>query len=227
MAIETVAIVKLPRAVFEALPRSEGTPPLGLLDDAALIPIAVPFGGDPQAVLDALWALLGDTFADHDDDRGLFVIPSVAKPRSSTYDAVIDEIGDAGEWIALDDEDDDTAQGEVVDEDDGVGPGADFLSMLGQITSALGPDTIQNLQRAMGSGDMRAFAQAQDQVAAQLATRGDLVAKLEGLMGAMPPGLMNMAMNTSPEDLMRQAQGQMPPDMLAALQREASKGPKR
>jgi hypothetical protein len=38
-------------------------------------------------------------------------------------------------------------------------------------------------------------------------------------MGAMPPGLRDMAMNTSPDELMKQMQGAVPPDQIAAMRK--------
>jgi hypothetical protein len=229
MSLTTVALIKLPLRVFDALPRAETQPDDGsfrvkgpggttydlrYLQDAALVASAHPFGTDDEALTEALWSLFGDDLADHDDDRGIFVLPSVAKPRGTTYDLVVDEVGEVGEWISLGDEDDaDDAEedpavaGEV---EDGVGPGPDFMSAIANITKALGADTLQSLQQAMLSGDMGAFNRAQERIATQMAQRPELAAQLNGLMGMMPPEVMQQAMNTSPEEMMRQVQGGLP-----------------
>ncbi len=253
MAIETVALIKLPPSVFTALPRADGAPAelprlrlkgeegatfeARLLDDGALVYTSVAFGADPSAVLDALWDLLGDALADHDDDNGIFVLPSVANVGASTYDAVITELGEAGDWIAFDDDDHhdhdghdghdghdhdhDAADGEV------MAPGDDFMSMMANITNSLGADTLMGLQQAMMSGDARAFERAQAAVAAKLSQRSDLVDQLQGLMGAMPPELRDMAMNASPDDLMRQMQGAGADPVAAMRKLSDEKGRKR
>lgn len=231
MSITTVALVKLPKSVFDALPRADEAPSdpsnvrvrvgsgsceLRLLDDGALVYTPVAFDREPDEVIDVLWDLFGDHFADHDDDRGVFVIPSVARPRMGTYAAVIEEIGDVGEWIAIDEDGDDAdeARGEVVDAD---APPGDLMSMIAGITSSLGPDAMQSIQSAMMSGDPRALAAAQQRMAATLSQRGDLMAQIQGLMGMLPPELVNMAMSTPPDALLQKMQGGLAPEQLAAL----------
>lgn len=247
MAIETVALIKLPPAVFTSLPRAEGAPAelprlrlkgeqgatfeARLLDDGALVYTAVPFGAEGSAVLDTLWELLGDALADHDDDHGIFVLPSVANVGAASYDAVIAELGEAGEWIAFDDEeeddDEDAAEGDVMGPGDAMGPGDDFMSMMANITNSLGADTLMGLQQAMMSGDAKAFERAQAAVAAKLSQRADLVDQLQGLVGSMPPELRNMAMNTSPDELMRQMQGAGADPVAAMRKLSDEKGRKR
>lgn len=227
MTLLAVALVKLPKSLFEALPRAGAQPDDGavhvvvdgvaaslrLLDDGALVATDVAFGGDGDAVLDRLWHLLGDAFADHDDDRGVFVVPSSVRPRGGSYDAVLAEVGEAGEWVSLDDEDegDGAVTGAVEDaggddEDDGIGPGPDFMSAMASITQSLGMDTLMQLQQAMMSGDPNAFARAQEALAQKIAQRPELARQLEGLVGMMPPEMLQAATTATPESIMRQAQ---------------------
>ncbi len=255
MAIETIALLKLPKSVFTALPEARTaddpsrmtakaesgvTFALRLLDDGALVHTGVDFGSDDEAVIDALFDRLGDAFADHDDDRGLFVVPSVARVGAGSYEAVLAEVGEAGEWVILDEEeegDDEAAAGELVDDGDDAGampgmPGmpadGDFMAMMANITNSLGADTLMSLQQAMMSGDARAFERAQNAVAAKLSQRADLVDQLQGLMGSIPPELRDMAMNSSPEQIMNQMRGQVPPDAMDAMRRLSDeKGRKR
>lgn len=256
MAIETVALIKLPPSVFQAMPpsgeassdpsrlrlkaESGASFEVRLLVDAGLVYTPVPFGADADALLETLWDFLGDALADHDDDRGVFVLPSVAPAKSATYDEVIDEVDEVGEWVALDDEEGDeddemAAEGDVMQGmpsmpgmPPGMPQGDDFMAMMASITNSLGPDTLMSLQQAMMSGDARAFERAQEAVAAKLSQRADIVDQLQGLMGAMPPGLRDMAMNTSPDELMKQMQGAVPPDQMAAMRKLSdTKGRKR
>lgn len=247
MAIETVALIKLPSSVFTSMPRASGAPAepprlrlksedgaefeVRLLDDGALVTTTVPFGSEGPAVLDALWSLLGDALADHDDDHGIFVLPSVAKVGASTYEAVISEVGEVGEWVAFDDEEGDEEDEEEAATGDvmgmGMGGGDDFMSMMANITNSLGADTLMGLQQAMMSGDPKAFERAQAAVAAKLSQRADLVDQLQGLVGAMPPELRDMAMNTSPDELMRQMKGAQSDPVAAMRKLSEDKGRKR
>jgi hypothetical protein len=232
MSITTVAMVKLPRAVFEGFTRATAAPSdpsrlrltreqhtfeVRLLDDGALIYTDAPFS-DPVASLDHLWELLGDDLADHDDDRGVFAIPSTARVGASTFDAIAEEIGELGEWLSLDEDNEDDEDEVINDTQEVAGAGPDLMSMMANITNSLGADTIMSLQRAMMSGDAQAMARAQDALTAKLSQQQGLASQLESLMGAMPPGLRDMAMNSSPEQLMQQMRGQVPPDMLAAME---------
>lgn len=229
MSITTVALIKLPLHVFDGLRRAAEQPEDGsfrvegaggarfevrYLQDAALVSTTHPFGADDEALTESLWGLFGDDLADHDDDRGIFVIPSVAKPRGTTYALVVDEVGEVGEWVSLGDDEGDADEGDDAalsgEVEGGDAPPPDFMAAVANITKALGADTLQSLQQAMLSGDMGAFARAQERVAAQVAQRPELAAQLQGLMGMVPPEVAQAAMNTSPEEMMRQVQGALP-----------------
>jgi len=46
----------------------------------------------------ALRQILGDALDAHDDPRGIYFFPDVCEPRSQSYGAILDELGDVGVW---------------------------------------------------------------------------------------------------------------------------------
>lgn len=71
-----------------------------LLDDAALVKTAIRFDLEPDDLAAALVARLGEAFGD--DERGVFVVPDVAREDAKahrTFDALVDGIGEAGMWV--------------------------------------------------------------------------------------------------------------------------------
>ena len=83
----------------------------------------------------------------------MFVLPDAAEPEdASTYDQVIEQVGDAGMFIGP-------------DEDDESGMPIDMTkaaeSVIGQMFEALGAGSMQDLARALESGDQDALKLAQ------------------------------------------------------------------
>ena len=74
------------------------------LDDGAMLvhtfqPFEV-FEQNPSEAREWL-AQFGDALpAVHDDPRGMFFFPDTCEPDSTTYDAVVTEVGDEGIWLA-------------------------------------------------------------------------------------------------------------------------------
>jgi hypothetical protein len=68
------------------------------LDDAILLHTQADFGTDPAKLSQVVRERLGDAVDAHTDPRGIFFIPSVASPSARTYDAVVAEVGEGGEW---------------------------------------------------------------------------------------------------------------------------------
>jgi hypothetical protein len=227
MTLSSVALIKLPLRVFDALPRADNQPDdgtfrvkgpdgktLGLryLQDAALVTTPHRFGDDDEALTDLLWDVFGDDLADHDDDRGIFVLPSVATPHGDTYERVLDEMGTLGVWVSLGDEapqdthDNDTPQDPNTDDAPGKMPSPDFMAAVASLGQALGPGTFAGLQHAMLSGDMEAFTRMQHHIAQQVAQRPELAAQIQNLMGMLPPDILQAVMQAPPETMMRQVQ---------------------
>ena len=146
MAIDALALLK-----GRDLPLPPGLV-VETLEDGVLIRTQQRFGAEPEDIGAALVQLLGDALDPHDDPRGVFLVPDVAKPRARTYEGVIEEIGEAGEWAPI----------------ASAGPQAapDLANMMGQVMGALGGDTINEMMQALASGDSAALAAMQGKVAA-------------------------------------------------------------
>lgn len=124
------------------------------LDDAVLLYTGMPFASEPTELTAKLQAVLGDVLDEHEDPRGVFVLPDVAGPKARSYLDVIDEVGEGGAWIPL-------AQGGPFGLPDGLGAlGAVLGSMLQNM-----PESVLEAASAAARGDMAAFSQVSDQVA--------------------------------------------------------------
>lgn len=93
--IEPVALLRIP----------DWEPPDELdvreLDDGVLVYLA---GGSFDAAPEELWiellGVVGDALLQHQDERGVFVLPDVADPDDvDTYEGVVAAVGDRGVWI--------------------------------------------------------------------------------------------------------------------------------
>jgi hypothetical protein len=141
------------------------TPPDDLdvreLEDGFLLFLDVSIESGPDAIMGAVYEAIGDALGGHDDDRGLFILPDAAEPEdASTYDDVIAAVGSKGAFLSA-----------VLDEDEGDGDGAaDFdpqdlakaaQGMLGQMLESMGAGSMEDLARALETGDKDALKLAQ------------------------------------------------------------------
>ncbi|MFT3769572.1 MAG: hypothetical protein QM820_29400 [Minicystis sp.] len=155
MGIDAVALL---RGIDHTLP-----PNLHVrkLEDALLVSTGVRFGGAPDELGLGVRAALGEALDAHQDARGVFVIPDVAEPRAKTYDGVIAEIGEAGEWAPI------VAAGHVPERFAGA-PADSFAGLVGQMMTALGEGTLAEMQRAMATGDLAALERVQHKLVSAL-----------------------------------------------------------
>lgn len=145
MSIDAVALLRIPE--FE--PGDELD--VRELDDGFLLYLSLPFASDDDDLLDALDELLGDALDDHDDDRGVFVLPDVADPdESETYEAVLAAVGEAGRFLPLVPAEPLAAH--VVD--------SGMQNMIVEAMQAMGLGTAEDVQRML-SGDQDAMLLAQ------------------------------------------------------------------
>ncbi|HET8937732.1 MAG TPA: hypothetical protein VFN67_30015 [Polyangiales bacterium] len=130
MPITAICLLKVP-----SLPLPEQGPVRAeTLEDSVLLHTTLDFSDDPEDVAGAVRSLLGEDWAEqHEDERGVFLIPSVAAPRARSYDQVIEEVGEGGVWAPWDATDDVQVQLGA------AGPGLSGLlgSMLGQMPEGM------------------------------------------------------------------------------------------
>jgi hypothetical protein len=142
MSIDAVALLKIPGF----------TPPddadVRELDDGFLLFLGVPFESEPEVIVEAIDTVVGDGLFDHAEVRGIFVFPDTAEPDdASTYDAVIEQVGDDGAFISL--------GGDAIGNPEEV---------LGQMMEAMGLGSGGELMKALQSGDEDALKMAQIQM---------------------------------------------------------------
>jgi hypothetical protein len=95
MPITAICLLKVPSL---PLP-SEGPVRVEKLADSVLLHTTLDFADDPEDLAGAVRSLLGEAVADqHEDERGVFLVPSVAAPQARSYAGVIEEVADGGVW---------------------------------------------------------------------------------------------------------------------------------
>ncbi|MFT3927198.1 MAG: hypothetical protein QM778_31925 [Myxococcales bacterium] len=171
MSITAVILLK----VDSCSPAPQSGMRADLLEDAALLHTGLPFASEPDELLERVRAAVGDDLlAEHEDPRGLFVMPDVAAPRARSYLDVIDEVGEGGSWLPLE-------QASSYGLPDGLGAlGAVLGSMLQNM-----PESVLEAASAAARGDLAAFSQVSDQVASLMGhgSEGVSLASLARLMG--------------------------------------------
>jgi hypothetical protein len=188
MGIEAVALLHVPLdRVREVLPAVDAAPgtyrglagqrlELRAVADATLVRTRAPFGAEPEELGQLLGAALGPLLDEHGDPRGIFVYPDVAKPKTTTYDAIVDEFGEAGFWVpclepaAL-------GQGPA-----GLTPDA-LEATMRQLVGGLPPGALAQMQQALTQTDPSTLARAAAELEGALAgNSGDLMGVLQRTM---------------------------------------------
>ncbi|WP_394838143.1 hypothetical protein LVJ94_14635 [Pendulispora rubella] len=198
MGIDAVAVLRLapsrlhaelapapdaPAALPDLLFTGKNGVPLRVrpLADAVCILTGAPFAtpGDELSLL--VRQLLGPLFDEHRDTRGIFVVPDVAShgANTETYDALVERVGDAGEWAPI-------VPDGYVPERLRNAPAGSLDAALGEIMGALDPALVQQMTRAVFSGDPEAFAEAQTNLEKALPQMGGLEDAVKKLMGNVP-----------------------------------------
>lgn len=178
--MDAVALVKIPHlSLTQSLrPNPEAGPDayVGVnaldvrivsLDDGVLALTPFGFDTEPDELALGLRKLLGDALDAHDDARGIYVFPSVARPRARTYEGVIDELGELGMWVprvSLDNVPTRVAEA----------PADSFKAQVQDLMARVGPDTIGRLEQAVASGDASAMAALQEQIMEAMAAHGGI-----------------------------------------------------
>lgn len=204
------------------------------LRDGVLVHTGVGFGGNLEMLAYGVRTSVGDALDAHDDPRGIFVLPDVAEPKADTYEGVIAEIGEAGEWI------ENMAAGEVPEQLAGA-PAGSFEAMIGQAMQALAGTDLADIQRAIASGDYAAMAslqermakalggeEAMNQLASQLMGQANVEAALAGesmdlgALGELPIDLSSLDPKQLAE-MQKQLEGALDPEQLAELKKLVDK----
>ena len=176
MATLAIALLRLPDL------DTQGRARVVKLDDAVLLHTNIDFSSEPEAIIAAIRLAAGDDAVDdHEDDRGILVIPAVARPKAKRYDDVIAEVADLGMWIdedAFDDEGDPNVTGAMAGFPGGASPlgafgGGGLDALVGPMMGAMGPGGIEELQRAMMSGDPAAMEKVQSMMQSAMSQIGD------------------------------------------------------
>jgi hypothetical protein len=120
------------------------------LEDATIVHLGIPITGElgPR-----LRALLGNLLDAHADPRGVPVYPTSYTLAAKTWDAAVEELGEAAEWVRLEN------------------PRAAMADMLGAF--GLGAGEIADIERAVASGDRDQLFSSALRMAQEMADRGD------------------------------------------------------
>jgi len=165
MPITAICLLKVPSL---PLP-SEGPVRVEKLDDSVLLHTTLDFADDPEDLAGAVRSLLGEAVADqHDDERGVFLVPSVAAPKSRSYAGVIEEVADGGVWAPW--------------EPTEVEVEAGLPGMAGLPLTAAGPELAGLLGSMLGGMPPGMLAQATASLREDPSALQDAAAQLPGLL---------------------------------------------
>lgn len=172
MAITAIALLRI-------------EPPAGLsgqagritrLDDSVLLHTQADFANEPSDLSRIVRELAGAALDAHSDPRGIFFIPSVAAPTSRTYDAVVAEVGEGGEWGPT----------RVVDSPLGAAMGGGALgALLGSLLEQM-PSSVLDSVGAVARGQPGAFEAATSQLRAAVGNSSELSSLAGQLAGGLP-----------------------------------------
>ena len=170
MPITAICLLKVPSL---PLP-SEGPVRVEKLEDSVLLHTTLDFADDPEDVAGAVRSLLGEPVADqHDDERGVFLIPSVAAPKARSYARVIDEVADGGVWAPWE-------------------PADDAAGLPDMPLTAAGPELAGLLGSMLGGMPPGMLAQAAASLKEDPSALQDAAAQLPGLL--QNPGALSSQM---------------------------------
>jgi hypothetical protein len=143
-----------------------------VLTDGVILHTQLDFASDPEELSVSLAAQLGQALFAHEDERGIFFIPSVAAPAATSYDAVIAEVGEGGVWGP--------SPAQLAQSMQQTDFGELFGGMLAQL-----PPSLMNSARAAMSGDHDALGAMASQLQAMLGGAPALSGLAEQLGGMM------------------------------------------
>jgi hypothetical protein len=184
MTIHAIALLRVSRESLPEAARARAK----ALEDGLLLTTDASFADDPEELSVAVRAVVGPALeTEHRDPRGIFLIPDVVTPTGSTYEAVVDEIGEGGVW------------GPLVDSLDlPEGPQA-FQAMLGNLLNQL-PSSLIAAANAAAQGQPGAFEAMGAQLQGIIGRSGPLSELLSAQPSSavVPPELLAMAASVLP-----------------------------
>jgi len=183
--MQALALLRFDPAVLAA-----SSVPFQPLRDGLIVQTGADFANEPAQLRAALLARVGpDALAKHVDPRGILFLPDVAAPSSSSYDAVVSEVGEGGVWSA------------PADAEAGpFGAAGGLGALLGSVMSQL-PPSLLSAASAAAQGDRAALDTVSAQVQALLGSSPalqDLAGQLSGMFGQPPPSAATSAQPPSP-----------------------------
>lgn len=180
MTKQAAAIVRIePGRVRDAFAAIEGKEdaytgangePFGIvaLDDATVVQLGISIASEPEELAERLEALLGELLDAHADPRGVPIYPSSHALEATGWDAAIEELGEAADWVSL--------------EGDGGGGIGDMLKAFG-----LGAGELEDVQKIFAEGDRSALLSSAMRMAQEMAESGaleDLAKRMRIMQGA-------------------------------------------
>lgn len=180
MTKEAAAIVRIdPARVRDAFAAAEGKEDVRIgdngeafaivaLDDATVVHLGIPIASEPVELADRLEDLLGELLDEHDDDRGVPIYPSSHALQARTWEGAIEELGEAADWVSL-------------DEGDAGGLG-DVLKAFG-----VGEKELEEMEGLLAGADRSALLSSAMRMAKEMAESGaleELAKRMRILQGA-------------------------------------------
>jgi hypothetical protein len=127
---------------------------------------------EPDELSHFVRLLLGDVLDRHADARGLLVFPDAVRPKARRWLALVEELGELGEWLPI-------VDASYVPERLKTAQPGSLESVAAQLMSALGPD-LGTLQQSLLSGDATALEDAQRKIQ-ELLTRPEGAGLMQAL----------------------------------------------
>jgi hypothetical protein len=138
------------------------------LDDATLVHLEIGIGSEPSELAARLEELLGELLEAHEEPRGVPVYPSSYTLAARTWEAAIEELGEAADWVKIEEE---TA---------GLGGMGDMLRAFGLDAGDLA-DMGKHLGAAGAGEDVFAAAMRAAQEMSQRGAFKDLAERMRGM----------------------------------------------
>lgn len=157
MSMQAAAIVRIDAQSVRAALASAGEEKVRIeaLDDATIVDLGIGLGSEPEELAARLRALLGDVLDAHEDPRGVPVYPSTYSLQARAWDAAVEELGEAADWVKV-------AEGGAMAADV-----ANVLSAFG-----LDPSDVAQMEKAFTGGEDGDVFAAAVRAAREMAERG-------------------------------------------------------